>query len=148
MAAEVSKANKHIRAVLKQMANYSTLIPGGVWNQIAPDGTAYPHVVFAYATGTDIQGFSGGFIGTGMDMLIKVVDQSTSEERAQGVFSAVENALLARNGENVLIRPGVFVGAFVTLDRRSPLNLPVVENDVIYQQVGRMFRVFVDNAEN
>ena len=147
MAAEVGKAYKHIVAVVRQMPDFATLLPGGIHRHVAPASATYPHLVMAYATGTDVQGFSGGFIGTGMDMLVKVIDKSNSAENAQGVFDAVESALLEHNGENMLIRPGVFVGAFVTFDRLSPLDLPVVENDVIYQQIGRMFRVFVDNVE-
>lgn len=147
MASEVSKAYKHIVAIVRQMPDYGTLIPGGIHRQVAPPSASYPHLVMAYATGTDVQGFSGGFVGSGMNLLVKVVDKSNSAETAQGAFDAVESALLARNGENVTIRPGVDVGAFVTVDRLSPFDLPVVENDVIYQQVGRMFRVFVDNVE-
>lgn len=137
MSREVQLAKKHVIASLKDLPDYGTKLPGGIWGGVAPDNTAYPHMIISFTDGLDVLAFSGGYAGTGMNFLIKVIDKNTSDSRAVDAFEWAETALLAANGTP-------HNGAWCWFDKRTPFHLPVTEDDVIYQQVGRTFNLFVD----
>lgn len=137
MAAEVDYINKHIVSIISNAANYATNLPGGVWKAVAPNDITGRHLVFAYAGGQDVLAFGGGYVGAGMEILLKVIDASPSDVNANVAFNWVESTLLGSNGSAVS-------GAYVWLDKLLPFELPIVEDDIIYQQVGRTFKAFVD----
>ena len=138
MSNETDIVHKHIVAVLKANGSYAAKLPGGVWKGVAPDGTKYPHLIMAYASGIDVLAFSGGYIGAGMEYLLKVVDASPSDAKAVDSFNWVETTLMGLSGINAT---GL---AYVYFDKLRPFTLPVVEDDILFQQDGRSFTVFVD----
>lgn len=137
MAAEVDYLNKHIVAIISNTPNYSTHLPGGVWKGVAPNDITGRHLVFAYAGGQDVLAFSGGYVGAGMEVLLKVIDASPSDYNANVAFNWVESSLLGSNGSSVS-------GAYVWLDKLLPFDLPDIQDDITYQQIGRTFKAFVD----
>jgi hypothetical protein len=135
---ETNYVHKHIAAILRPAPGYAEKLPGGIHRGVAPRKVGNNrHLVVAYAGGLDVPAFSGGFVGSGMEYLLKVMDASESETAAQDAAKWVEDLLMASSGSNVS-------GAFVYFEKLRPFNLPVVEDDVIWQQVGRMFSTFVD----
>lgn len=136
---ELNAVHRFIVKTLNNSPDVDTMLPGGVHRSIAPDGAAYPHLIFAYASGMDVNAFGGGYVGSGVQYLLKVLDASESETRAVASFNWVETTLLAASGSPILD-----TGEYVWLDKRSPFNLPVVEDDETYQQVGRFYTIFVD----
>lgn len=138
MAKETNFLHKHIVAALSQSQQFAGHLPGGIHRGIAPQKVGQQrHLIMAYTEGLDVLAFGGGFLGTGMDFLLKVLDCSESEENAVSAMNWVETTLLAANGSTAS-------GAAVWMDRNRPFSLPVVEDDQIWQQVGRSFTVFVD----
>lgn len=138
MARETNYLHKHIVAALTTAPSYATHLPGGIHRGVAPQKVGQQrHLVMSYTEGLDVQAFGGGFLGTGMDFLVKVMDCSETEELAVAALNWVETTLLAANGSTAS-------GAAVWMDRNRPFSLPVVEDDQIWQQVGRSFTVFVD----
>ena len=138
MSNETNIVHRHIVAVLKNEAGYSTALPGGIWRGVAPNGTRYPHLIIAYTSGLDVLAFGGQYAGSGMEYLLKVIDDSPSETQAVETFNWIESALMENNGSNAS------GDAYVWFDKLRPFTLPVVEDDVLYQQEGRSYTVFVD----
>ena len=130
--------HKHIVSLLRSYPAYSTNLPGGIWKGIAPNNTLYPHLIMAYTSGLDLVAFAGQYVGSGLEYLLKVIDASPSETKAVASFNWVETVLMENNGINA---SGL---AYVHFDYLRPFNLPVVEDDTTFQQVGRSYKVFVD----
>lgn len=137
MSNETHYVHKHVVSVLKAATGYATQLPGGIWRNIAPAKVTGRHLIMAYSGGLDVNAFSGGYVGAGMQLLLKVIDASESEINAVAAHDWLEAALQANNGSSVS-------GAYVYLDKLMPFNLPVVEDDIMFQQVGRTYNVFVD----
>ncbi len=137
---ETNIVHKHIVAVINSYPERTTHLPGGVWRGVAPQKAGYPHLVIAYAGGLDVLAFSGGYAGSGMEYLLKVVDASPSETRAVNSASWLEDILMENNLTNLT---GL---GYVSFDKLRPFNLPDVQDDITYQQVGRTYKVFVDPA--
>jgi hypothetical protein len=137
MAIEVGLAYRHLFNVFNAIPDVAISIPGGLHRSIAPTGVMYPFATMQFMAGEDILTFSGGFVGSGMDLLVKVIDKSQSEEIAQAAFETFDEAIIAANGQPI-------AESYVWFDRRQPFNLPVAEDDTIFAQVGRTYRVLVD----
>lgn len=133
---EVGYFHKHIAIIVKGATGYATKLPGGVWQAIAPDKVAYPFLTVSMVEGMDTLTF-GGYAGAGITFLLKIMDKGNSEVRAQETLVWLQNLLEENDGSPVS-------GAYVWVDRQRPYNLPVIEDDQRYQQVGRFYRVFVD----
>jgi hypothetical protein len=129
--------NRYIVASLKAQPDYATRLPGGVHNAVAPDRTAYPFLVFAHSGGNDTNAFSVGIVGAGMSYLLKITDKSESDAIASSVAEWMENALHANNGLSI-------GGGWVYCQKENPFNLPTLEEDVKFQQVGGTFRFWAD----
>jgi hypothetical protein len=130
--------HRHIVALLKADPDYSTFLPGGIWKGVAPNKAGYPHLVMVYTSGMDHMAFAGQYVGSGLEYLLKVIDASPSETKAVASFEWLENVLMENNGSNATGEANVY------FDYLRPFNLPDVQDDVTYQQVGRSYTVFVD----
>jgi hypothetical protein len=78
-------------------------------------------------------------IGGGLLYQIKVIDMGHDESRAVAAYEAISAALQAANNSAVS-------GAVVSGQEESPLDLPVTENDQLYQQIGGNWRFWIDPA--
>ena len=134
---ETGMVNRFIVAALKAQGDYASKLPGGIHNGSAPDKTAYPFLVFSHAGGNDTLAVGVGIIGAGMVYLLKVIDRNESDATADTVAEWAENALHSNNGLPV-------GGGWVYCQKETPFNLPTVEEDIKFQQVGGTFRFWAD----
>lgn len=134
---ETGYFHKHIVSIIRDAPDGGIMLPGGVHRGVGPPKVSYPFLVMAYIEGNDVLRFSGGYAGSGLRYLLKIVDKSGSENRAQGVLVWLDELIRENNGSGVS-------GAAVWIDRVGLYNLPVVEDDTLFQQVGRYYSAFVD----
>lgn len=131
---------KHILLTVRTMAGYGSALPGGVYKGVGPDNIPYPFAVFAYVSGSDKLALNSGSLvanGGGLLYQIKVVDQGYDEGAAVAAYNAIQVALKAANNT-------AGSGAYVTGQEEAPVDLPVTERDQVFQQIGGIWRFWVD----
>jgi hypothetical protein len=133
-------ATKHLLAVARAVPSWSTLVPGGIYKGVGPDNIPYPFMVFSYVSGSDTLNLNTDPValsGGGLLYQIKAVDRATTDEKAVGAYSALSAALRAANGSSVS-------GARVVGQEEGPFDLPVTEKDQLFQQIGGLWRFWID----
>jgi hypothetical protein len=132
--------NRHIVSVVSSMPGYAGYLPGGIHRQVAPPNTAYPFLTMELAGGNDkypldtvgLQVVSGGLL-----ILLKVHDLTADETNSAAAYLAVTAALSGGNNSGIS-------GAYCTGREETPVDLPVVDGDNVYQQIGGTWRYWID----
>jgi hypothetical protein len=134
-----SYANAHIAIAIVNMPGFAGLLPGGIHRNVGPPGIAYPFAVMAHAGGGNALAMNTGesLVGGGLLYQIKVLVKGHDETPAVNAYVAMADALKAANNSTAS-------GAVVAGQEESPLDLPVTENDQLYQQIGGNWRFWVD----
>lgn len=110
----------------------------GVYRQIAPQGSVEPYVVFQQQAGTDSYTFTARDARS-LVYLVKAVDRGPSGSRAAQLAERVESLL----GDAPLTVTG---WQNLRLRRESDVEYVEVDNGVIYQHYGALYRVDVRPA--
>lgn len=132
--------NRHIASLVIAMPSYATLLPGGIHRQIAPPNTAYPFMSMDYQGGVDklpLNTVGLAVVSGGILLLLKVHDQSQDESDASNAYIAVCAALTAGNNLGTS-------GAYCCGNEETPVDLPNVVGDQVFQQIGGTWRYWVD----
>lgn len=134
-----SYANAHIASAIVNMPNFATLLPGGIHRNLGPENTPYPFAVMTHAGGGNALAMNTGesLIAGGLLYQLKVIDTGHDETRAVNAYVAMAAALKAANNS-------MASGAVVAGQEESPLDLPVTEQDQLFQQIGGNWRFWVD----
>lgn len=130
-------ANIHIVSAVMAMTNRASLLPGGIHRTMAPEGTPYPFAVMTYAGGSDKLSIGDHIVGGGLLFQVKVVDRTADESAATAAYLGIQEALYAANNSSVS-------GAYVAGQEETPLDLPITEKDQQFQQIGSLWRFWID----
>lgn len=133
----VRYGNIHIVTAVMAMANQASLLPGGIYRSVAPEGTPYPFAVMTYAGGSDKLTIGDHIVGGGLLFQVKVVDKSSDDAPATNAYLAIQAAIYAANNSSVS-------GAYIAGQEETPLDLPVTEKDQLFQQIGGLWRFWID----
>ena len=133
----MSAASEAICAALRADSQLAILAPGGVYPNIAPEGTSYPYVVVsAQSPPLDNYTFGGSAYQSSV-YLIKVVDENLNPAPAEDARARVQAVLqdgsLTISGQTLLM-----------IRRRQQMpELAEVNSGFIYQVRGALYDVVV-----
>jgi len=112
---------------------------GGVFNSLAPQGTATPFIVFQAMTKVDeYWNFAGGRGGSALYM-VKAIDQSPWPKSAGDVDTQIDTVM--QDASLSITGHALFV-----CRRESDIYLAEDQNGVIYQHIGGMYRIIADQS--
>lgn len=138
-------AKRWLRATLAADAALVALVGGALSPRIcdgpAPEGTAYPCVVFLpYTPGRDLSVIGGIRVWSELPYVVKAVHQAESYADPLQTLAERIDALLHRaSGE-------VDGGRVIACVRVSPLEYPEVKNSVQYRHLGGIYKLQVQSS--
>lgn len=138
---ETAIVAKWLYTTLSGDATLMSLAPGGVFDVIAPKGTAYPFVQFQFQAGTDLMVIGGYRVLVNSVWMVAVIAQT---EELGDVFPAGDriDALLHRQSGTVTGE-----GLILSCVRERPVNPPPwPENGLVYRRYGGDYRIQVQES--
>lgn len=135
------------RAIYGRMAGDTTLngllaapAPGrakAIYHQQAPQGAAFPYVIFQKQSGNPTEAFGDPSAMDTDVWMVKAVDRSDSADQAEAaaarIIALLNDAPLSISGN-----------ALLYLRRQSDVEYPEVTDGQMYQHVGSLFRLVTD----
>lgn len=125
-------------ATLKASATFTTAVPGGIHEGVAPAGTAYPHcVINMQSPGNDVMGVAGYRLMT--EPLLQVAVWGLAENGWTDLITAADaaDALLQQ------ARGATVDASIMSSLREQSVMRTVVENGVTYSVLGGLYRLQV-----
>lgn len=130
----------HLLATVRAIPMLGTVLPGGFYKAVGPNDIPYPFGVYSYSSGADKLAFNTNPIavnGGGLLYQIKVIDRGYDEAKAVSGYAAIVAALKGANNSGAS-------GAYVSAQEETPVDIPVFERDQMFQQIGGVWRFWVD----
>lgn len=126
---------------LKAVPGFATVLPGGIWRGVAPEGAAYPFLTYEYVSGSSklVVDSTETAIGGNLNYLLKVTDRSESSVKAQDGAAWVNEAIASITGAAVL-------DGYVYAEETNPYDSSTIEGEVRYQQIGGTYAFYVDRG--
>ncbi len=135
MATETAVIETWLQGVLASDATITANASGGVWTDLAPEGTAFPYLVCIFLDGRDLTVIGGRRVWTDCLYAIKAVGRSAEDGGALETLAARIDALLqAKSGTAAS-------GTVCACVREQPLSLPEDKHGTVYRHVGGIYRI-------
>jgi hypothetical protein len=132
---EANTAERFLVSTLEGDATLMALLTGGVHNTQAPQGTAYPQLVFQYMSGNDYAAVGAERIWTNMLYLVKVIADAEHFDDADIAAARVDGLLHRASGSNVN-------GTVWSCTREQVIRLPDQIGQHQYRQSGGIYRLY------
>jgi hypothetical protein len=135
---ETSTAETWIYSKLTADAALTALVGSRIYRGVAPEGAAFPFVVFflMMGTGFDVMGTGTARYITSGQWVIKAVDRNPSASTASSVADRIDAALHGQSGSAT-------GGVVHACTRDEPLAYVEVADGATYQHLGGLYKVFV-----
>ena len=105
-----------------------------IYHQDAPEGAAFPYVIFQRQSGRPTEAFGAPSVMENDVWLVKAVDHATSADTAESIAARIQtllnDAALSISGASLLY-----------LRRQSDIEYPEVANGERYAHVGSLYRL-------
>lgn len=134
MANEIPRIEKWLYAALAGDSAISAAIGARVFNAIAPQGTAFPFVIFNFQAGTDVQGNGTARVQSEAVFLVKVVSQGPPDATARTVADRIDEVV--GKAVHAALDSYLFSGR-----RESPFRFVEAVGDVRFHHVGGLYRI-------
>jgi hypothetical protein len=109
--------------------------PGGVWEDVAPEGTAYPFIVFSLQAPTDVNGLGGRRMWTNATYQVKGVDAGQSYTRLSPIADRLDVLLHRQRG-------AVSGGVVLSCTRDQPVRYSEFDPATgVYKHLGGLYRI-------
>lgn len=116
------------------LATPATGYSKSIYHQQAPDGAAYPFIVFNKQSGVPTEAFADPSAYDTDVWLVKAIDRGTSADTAEAISARIavllNDATLSISG-----------GTLLYLRRQSDVEYPEVSNGVQYKHAGSLYRL-------
>ena len=136
MASETTRAQRYLYGKLSGVVSAGKAYPG-----VAPRGATMPYILYQYMPSPDdgqTTTVEGSRVLTKLTYLVKVVADTI--EQAQPIVDAADAALTDPSG---LVVDGLRVS---NVRQRAPFEMPTVEGDTLYWQIGGYYTLEVTSA--
>lgn len=135
---ESDAAEQWLYATLSGDSTLTALLasPTAIYAEVAPEGAAFPCVVYAQMAATDVMVVGAHRIFTNALYLVKAVGQGASYGPLKAIAARVD-ALLHR-GAAAATADGTTWGSY----RERPFRLAEVSNGIQYRSSGGLYRLF------
>lgn len=137
---ELTAADVWIDATLSQDTELSGYAPGGVYADMAPDGTPTPYIVFSLQSG-GVDSLTANAVRLLTNPLYQIVATGESSK-----MSSIVNA--ASRIDDLLKRTsGTVNGGYVAVCyREQPLQKPELINTVVWRSIGGLYRMILEQT--
>ncbi len=136
MGTELDWAEKWLYTVLSGDAELAALVAGRIYAYQAPQGAAFPFIVFHFAGGSDNEVIGGARIMTQAVYRVIAVDEGSSFARTSEIDSRVDAILQAASGV-------VVGGRIVSCQRQLPIRYGAVDAGVQSRHQGGQYRLWI-----
>lgn len=138
---EQDAAAQWIFSTLHGDATLQALVTGGldVYEGVAPEGSAFPSIVFQILSGRDVMVTGAIRIWTELVVLVKVIGKQSSFAALAPIVARIDQLLHKGSGTT---SDGQTWGSI----REQPFRLAEVENGIQYQSSGGLYRLFVTSS--
>lgn len=130
------------RFIFSKLRNDATLVAMSsltrIFNPVAPQGSLFPYIIFAYQGGSDTMVLNGIRVFSQVLYQVKVVDKNTSFSVADPIFARIDEVLHKSFGS---VLEGYVLGAI----REGQISYPEVIQDVTYLHRGGIYRLFAQD---
>lgn len=125
-----------IRATLTSDPTLAGLVGQRVYEGVAPQGAAYPYVVFAILPNleSDIRGLSASRLGTNHEFICRAVGKDTSFVALQPIAERIDALLHGGSGATA---PS---GRVVACTRTGPAQMVETDDGITYRYLGGRYR--------
>lgn len=131
---EIARALEWINDTLLADATLTGLVSTRVHDGLAPQGSAYPFVVFNHQGGYDALGVGSARVLNSGLYQIKAVTESDSYASAIAIADRIDEVLHSAAGS----KDGAYVAACV---REQPIMIIEVSNGIQYRHAGGLYRL-------
>lgn len=131
---EVPRIEKWLYSALTGDPTISSAIGSRVFNAIAPQGTAFPFIVFNFQAGTDVQGNGTARIQSENVFLVKVISEGAPDATARTVADRIDEVV--GKAVHSALDSFLFNGR-----RQSPVRFVEPVGDIRFHHVGGLYRI-------
>ncbi len=138
MPSELYGADKFIHGLLAASVGLAALVGDRIYSEVAPQGAAFPHVVFSFQSGLDRNAIGAFRIFTRPTYLVKAVTKDFSLATANQIAAIADDVLMGARGTIPSEQVSV-----MGCHRLMPVRYTEVRDGVRYNHVGGQYRLFV-----
>lgn len=131
---EIARAMEWIHDTLSADATLTGLVSTRIFDGLAPQGSAYPFVVFNHQGGSDALGVGAARVLNSGLFQIKAMTESTSYSSAVSIADRIDEVLHGSAGS----KDGAYIASCV---REQPIMLIEQHNGIEYRSAGGLYRL-------
>lgn len=131
---EIARAMEWIHDTLAADTDISNLVSTRIYDGVAPQGAAYPFIVFNHQGGADARGVGTYRAFDNSLYQVKAVTQSESYTSSILIADAIDAVLQGASGT----KDGGYIGPAV---REQSLMLTEVSKGIVYKSAGGLYRL-------
>lgn len=139
MANEVVLVDKWLASVLGADATLSGLVGSRIYSYLAPNGSVFPFIIYAYQGSIDVIAIGGIRIMNNGVYQVKSVGQSNSMVAQEAIANRIDTLLHGKTGT-------VAGGIVLACVREQPIAYVENLNGLRYNHLGGLYRTIVQSA--
>lgn len=98
----MSKASEYLYSKITTDTDITAYVGQRVYKYVAPEGTAFPFIVFHEVTGSPVSNYTADRIGDRERWIIKVYDKGSSDITADTIDRLIRTLLHKSSGDDVI----------------------------------------------
>lgn len=131
---EVAEGREFLYAKLSGDATLGGFATGGVWDEMAPPGTATPFVIIGHQSDTDTLSATAIRILARMIFLVKAVGPVTQAATIRNAANRIDVLLARTSGTST-------TGIILACWRDGALDIPELVDGALWRNLGGMYRL-------
>lgn len=135
---ELSAADKWLYTTLSGDAALAAIVGTRVYDTLAPEGSAFPCVVFSYQGGHDVHTNGPGRVMVSALYQVKVIGKDGAFSELTSAAERIDELLHARHGSNT--------DGLAWAVREQPIKYMETDSGVRYYHLGGLYRIYVMEA--
>ena len=132
---EVIAAEKWLYTALSANTTLTGIVSTRIYADVAPTTAAFPLVLYAQLSATDLRPMGPARIFTNMLYVVRGVGETASKAALEGIADAIEAALHAASGSTV-------EGVVYACVRERPFVLAETINNRSFRHLGGVYRIY------
>lgn len=133
---EVLRVDQWLYATLTGDATLAAAVSTRCYSDVAPQGAAFPLLLFTMMDGTDVMGVGTARIMVNAIYQVKVIGQGPSYSPLKPIADRIDAVLQGKTGS-------VVDGVILACTREQPIRYMEIAGETQYRHLGGLYRVFV-----
>lgn len=133
---EVLRVDQWLYATLTGDATLAAAVSTRCYSDVAPQGAAFPLLLFTMMDGTDVMGVGTARIMVNAIYQVKVIGQGSSYSPLKPIADRIDAVLQGKTGS-------VVDGVILACTREQPIRYMEIAGETQYRHLGGLYRVFV-----